>query len=76
VVPLFADCRAEFLRRADGDVHFSCQQGAEVAEAVERADRTGERLTMPVLVTCTVPDRSGDEPVARFTMGLTLKRKR
>jgi acyl-coenzyme A thioesterase PaaI-like protein len=75
VIPLFADCRGEFLKRADGDVHFCCEQGVVVAEAVERADRTGERITMPVNVTCTVPAKYGDEPVARFTMGLTMKRK-
>jgi acyl-coenzyme A thioesterase PaaI-like protein len=75
VVPLFADVHGEFLKRADGDVHFDCEQGAEVAAAVERADRTGERITMPVHVTCTVPDRYGGEPVARFTLGLTMKRK-
>jgi hypothetical protein len=75
VIPLFADVRGEFLKRADGDVHFSCEQGAEVAAAVVQADQTGERVTRSVLVSCTVPDRYGDEPVARFTMGLTLKRK-
>jgi len=75
VIPLFADVRGEFLKRADGDVHFACEQGAEVAAAVARADQSGERITMPVQVTCTVPDRYGDEPVARFTLGLTMKRK-
>jgi acyl-coenzyme A thioesterase PaaI-like protein len=75
VIPLFADLRGEFLKRADGDVHFSCEQGEEVAAAVARADRSGERITMPVQVNCTVPAKYGDEPVARFTLGLTMKRK-
>jgi len=75
VIPLFADVHGEFLKRADGDVHFSCEQGAEVEEAVRQADQTGVRVTMPVHVTCTVPDKYGDEPVARFTVGLTMKRK-
>jgi hypothetical protein len=75
VIPLFADIHGEFLKRADGDVHFACEQGAEIAAAVRHADATGERVTLPVHVTCTVPDKYGDQPVARFTVGLTLKRK-
>jgi acyl-coenzyme A thioesterase PaaI-like protein len=72
---VFADVRAEFLKRADGDVLFRTTQGREVREAVERADLAGERVTIPVAVTATVPRKYGDEPVARFTMGLSLKRK-
>lgn len=75
VVIVFADVQGQFLKRADGDVHFACEQGAEVAAAVVKADQTGERITMPVHVTCTVPDKYGGEPVARFTLGLSMKRK-
>lgn len=71
---LFSDVRAEFLKRADGDVLFRCREGRRIAEAVRRADETGERVTLPVEVIATVPDRHGDEPVARFTLGLTMKR--
>ena len=38
-------------------------------------ERTGERVTIPVDVVATVPKRYGDEPVARFTLGLSLKKK-
>jgi len=72
---LFADVQAQFLKRADGDVLFACGDGRRIAEAVVRADETGERVTIPVEVVATVPSRHGDEPVARFTMGLTLKRR-
>jgi acyl-coenzyme A thioesterase PaaI-like protein len=75
VVPVFADVRGEFLKRADGDVLFTSDDGPAVAEAVRQADATGERRTLPVQVVCTVPDKYGDEPVARFTMGLSLKRR-
>ncbi len=71
---VFADLRAEFLKRADGDVHFRCRDGRRIAEAVRDADRTGERIALPVEVVATVPDKYGDEPVARFTLGLSLKR--
>jgi acyl-coenzyme A thioesterase PaaI-like protein len=75
VVLVFADIQGQFLKRADGDVVFSCQDGPAVAEAVRRADSSGERVTLPVQVTCTVPEKYGDEPVARFTLGLSLKRR-
>ena len=72
---VFADVKAEFHKRADGDVVFRTTQGREIREAVERADATGERVTVPVNVVATVPRKYGDEPVATFTMGLSLKRK-
>ncbi len=72
---VFADMRCEFLKRADGDVVFRSRDGRRVAEAVRKADATGERVTLPIEVVATVPRKYGDEPVARFTMGLSLKRK-
>jgi acyl-coenzyme A thioesterase PaaI-like protein len=71
---VFADVKAEFLKRADGDVRFRCRDGRRIAEAVRQADETGERVGLPVEVVATVPSRYGDEPVARFTLGLSLKR--
>jgi hypothetical protein len=75
VVPLFKDIRGDFLKRADGDVLFRSRDGRRIAEAVVRADETGERFTLPVEVVATVPKKYGDEPVARFTLGLSLRRK-
>jgi len=72
---VFADVKGEFLKRADGDTLFTCEDGYAVAAAVRQADASGERVTLPVGVVATVPDRYGDEPVARFTMGLSLKRR-
>jgi acyl-coenzyme A thioesterase PaaI-like protein len=75
VVLVFADLKAEFLKRADGDVVFRSRDGRRIAEAVRQADETGERVTIPVEVVATVPKKYGDEPVARFTLGLSLKRR-
>jgi len=75
VVLIFADVKAEFLKRADGDVLFTCEDGLAVAQAVRQADRTGDRVTLPVRVVATVPSKYGDEPVAVFTLGLSLKRR-
>jgi hypothetical protein len=70
----FKDLAAQFLKRADGDVVFRSGDGGKVREAVERADATGERVTLPIEVVATVPEKYGEEAVARFTMGLSLKR--
>lgn len=75
VLLVFKDLHADFLKRADGDVHFVSSDGPRIAEAVARADETGERVTIPVNIVATVPSKYGDEPVAKFTMGLSLKRK-
>jgi hypothetical protein len=72
---VFADMRAEFLKRADGDVLFRNRDGPRIVEAVARAAATGERVTIPLEVVATVPARYGDEPVARFAMSLSLKQK-
>lgn len=72
---LFKDFRAEFLKRADGDVWFRCEDGPLIASLVDRAIETGERQEGKVTVVATVPEKSGDEPVARFELTLTLKRR-
>lgn len=72
---VFAGLQADFLKRADGDVLFRSRDGRRIAEAVRAADETGERITLPTEVVATVPRKYGTEPVARFTMGLSLKRK-
>lgn len=72
---VFKDARGEFLRRPDGDVHFTCTEGAAVRKLVHKAIASGEREEMPVPVTCTVPSVTGDTPVARFTLTISLKRR-
>ncbi len=72
---LFKDVRAEFLRRAEGDVHFSCEQGREIRELLGRAAQSGERENLPIRVAATVPRLSGQEPVARFELTLSAKRR-
>lgn len=70
---VFAEMKAEFLKRADGDVLFTNRQGREIAAAVEQAAASGERVTVPLEVLAFVPAKYGDEPVSRFTMSLSLK---
>jgi Domain of unknown function (DUF4442) len=72
---IFKDLRAEFLKRAEDDVHFSCEEGANIVALVERAMASGERQETTVNVVARVPKKLGDEPVARFAMTLSVKRR-
>ena len=75
IVPVFKYANMEFLKRADGDTVFRTRDGRRIAEAMAETERTGERVTLPVEVVATVPEKYGDEVVARFTMGLSLKKR-
>jgi acyl-coenzyme A thioesterase PaaI-like protein len=72
---IFKDFHAEFLKRAEGDLHVTCDQGREIAALVAKAAETGERQNLSVRMIATTPRQSGDEPVARFVLTLSLKRK-
>lgn len=73
---VFKEFQAEFLKRCEGNTLFRCCQGAAIDAAVARADESGERVAMTVAITATVPSKLGDEPVARFTLGLSLRRRK
>lgn len=72
---IFKDFRAEFLKRAEGDVLFTCADGEAIAALVRQARASGERENMTVIVVATVPSKLGEEPVARFELTLSLKRR-
>jgi acyl-coenzyme A thioesterase PaaI-like protein len=72
---IFGEFHAKFLKRAEGDTHFVCTDGPAVRELVRKAVETGERQTGPIRVVATVPSLTGDEPVAEFTLALSLKKK-
>ena len=72
---VFKDMKAEFLKRAEGHVHFVNDDGPVVMHLIERALATGEREHATVHVSAIVPSKLGDEPVARFEMTLSLKKK-
>ena len=73
---IFRDFNAKFLKRPEGETHFTCRAGAEIRQAVEQASSSGERVDVPVPVTATVPSLSGEEPVAEFLLTLSIKVRR
>ena len=72
---VFKDFRADFLKRPEGDTYFTCSDGVVVIDLIDEAVKTGERVNMPLKITATVPELSGDEPVAEFVLTLSLKDK-
>lgn len=70
---IFKDLHADFLKRAEGDVHFACEEGEMIAELIRRAMESGERQEATVNVIATVPRKLGSEPVAKFALTLSLK---
>ncbi len=73
---VFKDFKASFLKRAEGNTHFRCDAGKDIAALVERARKTGEREECPVRVVATVPSKLGSESVAEFELTLSVKKRK
>jgi len=71
---IFKDFHADFLKRAEDDVHFVCEDGIAIQNLVRDAEETGERQNLSVQIVATVPKIS-DEPVAKFILTLSIKKK-
>ena len=73
---VFKAFQATFLKRPESDVYFICEEGAAIRDQVRRALESEERITEPMHVQAAVklPDGSF-EPVATFTLELSLKRQ-
>lgn len=73
---VFKSCEAEFMKRAEGDTVFTCNDGMQIKEAVQQALQTTERVNIPLDIIATVPKKLGDEPVAKFKLILSVKRRK
>ena len=72
---LFKDFQADFLKRAEGAVVFTCNDGQKLAALLDKAEASGEREEDTVLVTATVPEKLGDDPVAEFRLTISMKKR-
>jgi acyl-coenzyme A thioesterase PaaI-like protein len=72
---LFKDFRADFRKRAEGAVHFTCTDGRLLRTLLDRAEQSGEREEDTVTVVATVPTEFGEEPVAVFRLTISMKRR-
>ena len=74
VALIFKDFKADFLRRAEGDVHFKCNEGFEISNLVKKTIESGNRENMIVHIDAIVPSIS-EEVIAKFELTLSLKEK-
>jgi len=72
---LFKDFKADFLKRAEGDVHFICEQAQTVIEQIESAKHSEERINRTMVAYAIVPSVSLTEKVATFELTLSVKRR-
>ena len=75
IVPIFKDMSAEFYKRAEAKTYFTCNQNREIKTLINKAIETKERHNLQVEVYATVPSKFGTEPIANFTLNLSLKVK-
>jgi len=75
VTLIFKDFKADFLKRAEGDVHFKCYEGLDILQLVKKTIQSGQRENMIVHIDAKVPSIS-DDVVAKFELTLSLKAKK
>ncbi len=72
---LFKDYNAQFLKRAEGDVLFICEEAHVVIEQINQAKNSTERINRTMTAYAIVPSISETERVATFTLTLSVKRR-
>jgi hypothetical protein len=72
---LFKDYKAEFLRRAEGDVHFICEEAQVVVDQINEAKYSTERINRTMTAYAIVPSKSLTEKVATFELTLSVKNR-
>lgn len=71
---IFKDFKAEFLKRADGHVHFICEDVAKVEKMIQKACESPDRLEGTYQGYAVVAGRP-DEPVMKYTLTLSVKNR-
>lgn len=72
---VFKDFRMQFLKRADGDTCFVCEDVAGVRELIARSLQSEERLEKSFKGFAYVEGRRG-EPVAEYELVLSVRHRR
>ncbi len=72
---LFKDYKAQFLKRAEGDVLFICDEAQIVVEQIAEAKNSTERINRTLSAYAIVPAISLTEKVATFELTLSVKRR-
>lgn len=73
IIPIFKDFHADYLKRAEGDVHFVCDQGLKIKTMIEKTISEKNRVNEKIDVLAYVPSKLGEEVVAKFSLTLSIK---
>jgi len=71
---IFKDFKCEFLKRADGDAHFVCDDAAGVADLIRRAGESDQRLEGTFKGFAFVPSK-GPDPVMTYQLTLSVRNR-
>lgn len=72
---LFKDYKANFMKRAEGDVHFICDEAQVVVDQINLAKTSEERINRTMKAYAICPKVSQTERVAEFELTLSVKRR-
>lgn len=72
---VFKDFTGQFLKRADGDVHFICDEMESVKSLIEEAKTNPNRLERKLKGFAVVPSVSDKEPVMTYELTLSVKNR-
>lgn len=70
---IFKDFKSSFLKRADGHVHFICEDVAKVAGLIEQAAKSSERFEGTFTGYALV--QGNPEPVMKYELTLSVKNR-
>ena len=73
IILIFKDLNATFLKRAEGDTYFTCNDVKKIESAVRKVIVSKDRVNINIPIIATVPEKSGTEPVAEFNITLSMK---
>ncbi len=73
---IFKDFQCDFLKRADGHVHFVCEQAAKVQDLINRASATSDRLHETFEGFAFIPGNDPPEPVMKYKLTLSVRNRR
>ncbi len=71
---IFKDFKSEFLKRADGHVHFICEEADLVQSLIDQALTSPNRLEKTFSGKAIVPSKS-QEPVMTYQLTLSIKNR-
>ena len=69
----FKSVNADFLKRPERDVLFTCHDGELIEKMIVQSLDGSKRINQTVNIIATCPETFGVEPVATFTLTLSVK---